>query len=109
MGACIILVFAYLLVGYRRKMLARALEERVAHQQAILAIQAFAQEMVDNVPVGLLILSPDLNVLSANRTFLETFHLRSEEVIGRPLPEVIQAEEPPRRIIGCHGARRRAA
>jgi PAS domain S-box-containing protein len=103
-GACIILVFAYLSLGYRRKTLARALEERIAHQQAILALQAFAQEMVDNVPVGLLILSPDLNVLSANRTFLEAFHVRSQEVIGRALTEVIQAEEPPRRIIGSTGA-----
>jgi PAS domain S-box-containing protein len=59
--------------------------------------------MVDNVPVGLLILSPDLNVLSANRTFLEAFHLRLGEVIGRPLPEVVQAEGPPRRIIGATG------
>ena len=100
-GALIILVFAYLLVGYRRTMLARALEERVAHQQAILALQAFAQEMVDNVPVGLLILSPDLNVLSANRTFLEGFHVRPERIIGQPLPEVIQAEGPPHRIIGA--------
>jgi PAS domain S-box-containing protein len=102
-GACLVLVFAYVLVGYRRKMLAHALEERVEHQQAILALQAFAQEMVDNVPVGLLILSPDLNVLSANRTFLEAFHLRPEEVIGRPLPEVVQAEGPPRRIMGATG------
>jgi PAS domain S-box-containing protein len=102
-GALIVLVFAYVLVGYRRKMLARALEERVEHQQAILAIQAFAQQMVDNVPVGLLILSPDLNVLSANRTFLEAFHLRPEEAIGRSLPEVIQAEGPPRRITGATG------
>jgi PAS domain S-box-containing protein len=97
-GACVILVFAYLLVGYRRKMLARSLEERVARQQAVLAIQAFAQEMVDHVPLGLLILSHDLNVLSANRSFLETFHLRSEEVIGRSLSEVIQVEGPPGRI-----------
>ena len=102
-GACIILLFAYFLVGSRRKALACALEERVAQQQAILALQAFAQEMVDNVPVGLLILSPDLNVLSANRTFLEAFQVRAEKVIGRPLPEVIQAEGPPRRIIGAAG------
>jgi len=102
-GALIVLVFAYVLVGYRRKILARALQERVEHQQAILAIQAFAQEMVDNVPMGLLILSPDLNVLSANRTFLEAFHLRPEEAIGRSLPEVVQAEGPPRRIMGATG------
>jgi len=100
-GALIILVYAYLLIGYRRATLGRALEERVAHQQAILALQAFAQEMVDNVPVGLLMLSPDLNVLSANRSFLEGFHVRPEKVIGRPLPEVIQAEGPPRRLMGA--------
>jgi PAS domain S-box-containing protein len=100
-GALIILIYAYVLIGYRRTALGRALEERVAHQQAILALQAFAQEMVDNVPVGLLMLSPDLNVLSANRTFLEGFHVRPEKVIGRPLPEVIQAEGPPRRLVGA--------
>jgi PAS domain S-box-containing protein len=100
-GTLIVLIFAYLLVGYRRTTLARALEERLAHQQAILALQAFAQEMVDNIPVGLLILSPDLNVLSANRTFLEGYHVRPEKVIGRPLPEVIRAEGPPRRLIGA--------
>jgi two-component system cell cycle sensor histidine kinase/response regulator CckA len=102
-GAGIVLVFVYLLVGYRRKMLARAQEESTAHQQAILALQAFAQEMVDNVPVGLLVLSPDLNVLSANRTFLEGFHVPPEKVIGQPLPEVIQAEGPPGRIIDATG------
>ena len=99
-GALIILIFAYFLIGYRRTTLGRALEERLAHQQAILALQAFAQEMVDNVPVGLLILSPDLNVLSANRTFLEGFHT-VPEVVGRPWPEVIQAEGPPRRLVGA--------
>jgi PAS domain S-box-containing protein len=102
-GACLILVFAYLLLGYRRKMLARAQEESMAHQQAILALQAFAQEMVDNVPVGLLILSPDLRVLSANRTFLEGFHVPPEKVIGQPLPDVTQAEGPPRPIIDATG------
>jgi PAS domain S-box-containing protein len=97
-GACIILIFAYFLVGYRRRMMARALEQRLAQQQAILALQAFAQEMVDNLPVGLLSLSPDLNVLSANRTFLDTFHMRPEKVMGRRLPDVIRPEGPPRRI-----------
>jgi PAS domain S-box-containing protein len=102
-GACAVLIFAYLMIGYRRKRLARALEERLAQQQAILALQAFAQEMVDNVPVGLLILSPDLNVLSANRTFLEQFHTGSGEVVGRPVAEVVQPKGPPRRNVGDEG------
>ena len=98
-----ILVFSYLLVAYRRKMLARALQSRLAHQQAILELQALAQEMVDNVPLGLLILSPDLNVLSANRTFLEQFHSSPQKVVGQPLSEVIQPVGPPRRILGAEG------
>jgi len=102
-GVCIIFLYAYLLVGYRRKMLARAQAESRVHQQAILALQLFAQEIVDNVPVGLLILSADLNVLSANRAFLEGFHVPPEKVIGQPLREVIQAEGPPRRIIDAVG------
>ena len=102
-GACLILIFAYLLIAYRRKMLALALEDRVAHQQAVLALQAFAQQMADNVPVGLLILSPDLNVLSANRTFLESFHVHPDNVIGRSLGEVIVPKGPPHRVAGALG------
>ncbi len=92
-----ILVVGGLLRGYRRSQLAHALEERVEQQQQILKVQQYAQEIVDSVPAGLLVLSPDLRVLSSNRSFLKLFHLRSEDVLGRRLDEVIQAESPPYR------------
>jgi two-component system cell cycle sensor histidine kinase/response regulator CckA len=94
----VILVVGGLLRGYRRSQLAHALEERVEQQQHILKVQQYAQEIVDSVPAGLLVLSSDLRVLSTNRPFLKLFHLRSEDVLGRRLDEVIQAESPPYRV-----------
>jgi two-component system cell cycle sensor histidine kinase/response regulator CckA len=83
--------------GYARREQGLALEGRIQQQQAILRMREYSQEVVDSVPAGLLVLSPDLHVLSSNRTFLATFGLRSEEVVGRRLDEVIQAEHPPYR------------
>ena len=59
--------------------------------------QAYSQEIVDSVPAGLLVLSSDLRVLTANRSFLESFGLSPKMVIGRRLDEVVQAEGPPYR------------
>ena len=94
----LILVIGGLLRGYRRSQLAHALEVQVEQQQHILKVQQYAQEIVDSVPAGLLVLSSDLRVLSTNRPFLKLFHLRSEDVLGRRLDEVIQAESPPYRV-----------
>jgi PAS domain S-box-containing protein len=44
------------------------------------------------VPAGLLLLSGDLHVLSANRAFLESFRLREEDVLGRDLQQLVRAE-----------------
>jgi PAS domain S-box-containing protein len=94
----VILVIGGLLRGYRRSQLAHALEAQVEQQQNILKVQEYAQEIVDSVPAGLLVLASDLRILSTNRFFLKTFHLRSEQVLGRRLDEVIQAESPPYRV-----------
>jgi two-component system cell cycle sensor histidine kinase/response regulator CckA len=94
----VILLVGGLLRGYRRRQVARGLKARVEQQQHILKVQEYAQEIVDSVPAGLLVLSSDLRVLSTNRTFLKLFHLRSEDVLGRRLDEVIQAESPPYRV-----------
>lgn len=61
----------------------------------MLKSEKLAQEIVDNVPAGLLVLSEDLRILSVNRWFLEVFRLRSEDVVGRGLHEVIRPEGPP--------------
>ena len=93
-----ILALGLLWRGYVRRQQAVALEGTIQQQQAILRMREFAQEVVDSVPAGLVVLSPDLHVLSSNKTFLTTFGLQNEEVVGRRLDEVIQAERPPYRI-----------
>ncbi len=45
-----------------------------------------------SVPAGLLLLSEDLHVLSANRAFLESFRLREGDVLGRDLQQLVRAE-----------------
>ena len=42
----------------------------------------FAENIVDNIRVSLLILDADLKVVSASRFFYQTFHLEQENVIG---------------------------
>ncbi len=67
---------------------------------AILKTKEFAQNIVDSVPAGLLVLSEDLRILSVNRWFLDTFRLHDEDVVGHGLHEVIQPAGPPRSLGG---------
>ncbi len=83
---------------YQRRQQALALEAKIRQQQTVLKVRESAQEVVDSVPAGLVVLSPDLRVLSSNQTFLTIFDLHGEDVVGRRLDEVIQAERPPYRI-----------
>ena len=104
LGLLIILAYGAILRGYWRGQKARGLEARVEQQQRLLKVTEYAQEIVDNVPAGLLVLSSDMRVLSANRYFLEFSHLRREDVEGRRLDQVIQAEGPPYRVDGLSAA-----
>jgi len=99
-GILVILAYLVILRGYCRGQTARSLEIKIEEQQHVLKVTEYAQEIVDNVPAGLLVLSSDMRVLSANRYFLEFSRLRSEDVEGRRLDEVIQAEGPPYRVDG---------
>jgi two-component system cell cycle sensor histidine kinase/response regulator CckA len=72
----------------------------VEEDSPVVKSKELAQEIVDNVPAGLLVLSEDLRILSVNRWFLDEFHLRPEEVVGRGLHEVIRPEGPPRSLGG---------
>ncbi|MER9744578.1 MULTISPECIES: PAS domain-containing protein [unclassified Mesorhizobium] len=47
--------------------------------------EIFAQDIVDTARDALLVLSPDLTVVSANRAFYATFMTHAEETIGRRL------------------------
>lgn len=94
----VVLALGGILVAYRRRQAASSLEERIAHQQDVLNERHYAQEIVDSIPAWLLVLSADLRILSANRSFLEHFKLRREEVEGRPLQEILRTEALPHRV-----------
>lgn len=63
-----------------------------ADRQTILALKEYADIVFASIPDGLLVLSPDLTVLSANRAFLERFELTENAVRGRYLMEVLAAD-----------------
>jgi PAS domain-containing protein len=90
-GAAMVL-YGGLLLGYRRSLLAHEMREKLSQQDAIIKLKEYAQQIVDSVPSGLLVLSSDCKVLSASRSFLTAFRLRSEEVVGRSLQEVVLVE-----------------
>lgn len=54
-----------------------------ADRQTILALKEYAEMVFASVPFGLAVLSPELTVLSANRTFLKQFGLTMATVRGR--------------------------
>lgn len=58
----------------------------------------YYQEIVSTVPIGLLVLSRDLTVLSANRAFRRTFGVKSQDVVRRPLEEVLPVEGLPAEV-----------
>ena len=63
-----------------------------ADRQTILTLKEYADIVFASIPDGLLVLSPDLTVLSANRTLLERFGFTEEAVRGRYLMEVLAAD-----------------
>ncbi|MHB1271287.1 MAG: EAL domain-containing protein [Rhodanobacter sp.] len=63
-----------------------------ADRQTILTLKEYADIVFASIPDGLLVLSSDLAVLSANRAFLERFGLTEEAVRGRYLMEVLAAD-----------------
>jgi len=64
-----------------------------ADRQTILTLKEYAEIVFAAIPDGLLVLSSELAILSANRTFLERFGLTANAVRGRFLSEVVAAEE----------------
>jgi len=49
----------------------------------------YYQEIVANVPVGLLVVDADLTILSANKYFRKLFGMRSDDVLRRKLEDLI--------------------
>src|SRR4026209_2070025 len=63
----------FLIALHREQQRARLLQEQMPGERALSNLQGYADTIVANVPAGLLLLSSDLHVLSANRAFLEAF------------------------------------
>jgi PAS domain S-box-containing protein len=92
-GAFLLLALAAFLIAlHREQQRARLLQEQMRQSRAMSNLQGYADKIVASVPAGLLLLSEELRVLSANRAFLESFRLRDEDVLGRDLQELVRAE-----------------
>jgi PAS domain S-box-containing protein len=92
-AAFLLLALAGFLVALRREQQrARLLQEQMRQARAMTNLRSYADKIVASVPAGLLLLSEDLHVLSANRAFLESFRLREDEVLGRDLQQLVRSE-----------------
>jgi PAS domain S-box-containing protein len=52
----------------------------------------YYQDIVAALPIGLLVVSADLRVISANRAFRRTFNLQSEQVLRQRIEDVLPLE-----------------
>ncbi len=77
---------------WRQGQRASLLRDQMKQERAIFNLKGYAEKIVASVPSGLLLLSADLRILSANRSFLESFFLRRDEVMGRELEHLVRAE-----------------
>lgn len=70
-----------------------------AGRQSVLALKEYAEMAFASIPDGLMVLSSDLVILSANRSVLKQFGLTARSVLGRRLTEVIAAEGLEERVL----------
>ena len=77
---------------WRQGQRATLLREQIKQERAIFNLKGYAEKIVASVPSGLLVLAADLRVLSANRSFLESFFLRRDDAMGRGLEDLVRAE-----------------
>jgi PAS domain S-box-containing protein len=92
-AAFLLLALAGFLVAlHRARQRARLLQEQMQRERALSNLQGYADTIVASVPAGLLLLSADLHVLSANRAFLEAFRLGEGDVVGRDLKQLVRAD-----------------
>jgi len=52
----------------------------------------YYQDIVSTLPIGLLVVSANLDIISANRAFRRNFNLRSQEVQRHRLPDILPLE-----------------
>lgn len=66
----------------------RDITERKRAEQVIAEARRFAESVIETIQEALVVLDGDLKVLSANRTFYDTFHVGPEETEGRAIYEI---------------------
>ena len=92
-GALLLLAFAGLLISiWRQQERAHLLGTQMEQERAISNLRGYAEKIVASVPSGLLLLSGDLVILSVNASFLESFRLREEDVVGQSLTDITRTE-----------------
>ena len=69
-------------------MVFRDISERKKAERVVAAARAFAESVIDTIREPLLVLSPDLRVFSANRSFYEAFGVAREVTEGRLVYEL---------------------
>ena len=70
-------------IGILRGRLKLESNERKWAERDIRAALKYAEDIVDTVPMSLLVLNADLRVTSANRSFYQTFKVTPEETLGQ--------------------------
>jgi len=92
-GAFLLLALAGFLISiWRQQQRTHLLRAQMEQERAMSNLRGYAEKIVASVPSGLLLLSADLLILSVNPSFLESFLLREEDVVGHPLRDVTRAE-----------------
>jgi PAS fold len=71
---------------------AKKLKTQVKVQEVTLGLMGSRPNCGDNIPAGLLIVSPDLRVRFANQKYLENTFQEPEEVLGWKIQDVLPAE-----------------
>ncbi len=90
----VVAVLLPLLCGWlaKERWRAKNLEERIQSQEANSGLVKGAAESGDDIPAGLLIVSPDLRIRFANQTYLQSTLHEPEEVLGWKIQDVMPAE-----------------
>lgn len=93
--ACALIVLAAALPFLAARLLKRRLSirgERPSNGSVLIDRSGEGVEPADEIPAGLLIVSSDLRICYANRTYLEATFQAPEEVLGWRLEDVVPAE-----------------
>ena len=71
---------------------ARDIDAQTRGAERVEAARAFAEGVIDTVRDGLVVLDRELRVTSANKAFLRTFQVTSEQILGRRIDELGRPE-----------------